>query len=348
MRIGVNALYLIPAGVGGTEIYLRELLGALAEIDSVNEYFVFTNLEAARDLVPKQANFHFKPQAVRARVRPARILWEQMVLPLESARYRLDVLFNPGFTAPIFSAVANVTVFHDLQHRRHPEYFRWFDLPFWRFLLWASARRSRTLIAVSEATRSDLVHFYPFAAARTRVIHHGVGEEFFKLDRSRIDPILLCVSTLHPHKNIERLIRAFTRRKRDVKLVLAGMLGFQTAAIEKLITKEIEITGWIPREDLMKLYCRARAFIYPSTFEGFGMPVLEALAAGIPVAYSDIPPLREIVGDAALYFDAESEDAIADAIDRVLTTQPSDKGRQHAREFTWRRCAEQTLETLRK
>jgi glycosyltransferase involved in cell wall biosynthesis len=348
MRIGVNALYLIPGGVGGTEIYLRELLRALAEIDSVNEYFVFTNLETTRDLVPKQANFHFKPQAVRARIRPARILWEQIVLPLESARYRLDVLFNPGFTAPIFSAVPNVTVFHDLQHRRHPEYFRWFDLPFWRFLLWASARRSRTLIAVSESTRDDLAHFYPFAAARTRVIHHGVGEEFFKLDRSHVDPILLCVSTLHPHKNIERLIRAFTRRKRDCRLVLAGMRGFQTSAIEKLVTKEIEITGWIARDDLVKLYARARAFIYPSMFEGFGMPVLEALAAGIPVACSDIPPLREIGGDAALYFDPENEDAIADAIDRILTTQPSDKGRQHAREFTWRRCAEQTLETLRK
>src|SRR5271168_824754 len=95
-RIGVNALYLIPGGAGGTEIYLRELLSALAPIDTVNEYFIFPNLETAADLVPRQSNFHWKPQAFHARFRPARILWEQIVLPLEAARYRLDVLFNPG------------------------------------------------------------------------------------------------------------------------------------------------------------------------------------------------------------------------------------------------------------
>src|SRR5271168_1861326 len=145
-RIGVNALYLIPGGVGGTEIYLRELLFALAQIDPVNDYFIFTNLETGADLVPRQSNFHWKPQAVHARFRPARILWEQVVLPLEASRYHLDVLFNPGFTAPILAPCRCVTVFHDLQHKRHPEHFRWLDLPVWRVLLWASARRSRTLI----------------------------------------------------------------------------------------------------------------------------------------------------------------------------------------------------------
>src|SRR5271169_1396547 len=138
MRIGINALYLIPGGVGGTEIYLRRLLAALASIDRDNEYFIFTNLETGADLVPRQANVHWKPQAVRARLRPARILWEQTVLPVEAARYRLDVLFNPGFTAPVLALCPCVTVFHDLQHKRHPEHFRWFDLPVWNLLLWAS------------------------------------------------------------------------------------------------------------------------------------------------------------------------------------------------------------------
>jgi glycosyltransferase involved in cell wall biosynthesis len=352
MIIGVNALYLIPGGVGGTEIYLRELLAALARIDSSNEYFVFANLETGADLVPKQSNFHWKPQAVRARFRPARILWEQIVLPLEAARYRLDVMLNPGFTAPIFSAVPSVTVFHDLQHRRHPEYFRWFDLPFWRFLLWASARRSHTIIAVSEATREDLVRYYPFAAARVRVIPHGVDEAFFKLDRAKDERYVLCVSTLHPHKNIERLIRAYSRRKRPYKLVLAGMRGFHADEIEKLVTDDIRITGWIPRDDLMKLYAHATAFLYPSIFEGFGMPVLEAMAAGLPVACSDIPPLREVAGDAALFFDPLNEDAIAEALERITSDPPLRKrlavaGPSRAREFNWDRSAELTLAALR-
>ena len=102
MRIGVNALYLIPGGVGGTETYLRALLAALADIDSTNQYFVFTNRETGADLVPKQANFTHVPQSVRAKSRPMRMLWEQTMLPLAAVRLRLDVMFNPGFTAPIF------------------------------------------------------------------------------------------------------------------------------------------------------------------------------------------------------------------------------------------------------
>src|SRR5271165_3682268 len=159
LRIGVNALYLIPGGVGGTEIYLRELLRALAEIDARNEYFIFTNRETGPDLVPQQRNFQGMPQRVRARFRPARIVWEQTALPLAAVRLGLDALLNPGFTAPVYCGCAAVTVFHDMQHKRHPEHFRWFDLPFWRVLLWASAFRSRRIIAVSEATRNDLVHF---------------------------------------------------------------------------------------------------------------------------------------------------------------------------------------------
>src|SRR5580658_1576850 len=115
LRIGVNALYLIPGGVGGTEIYLRNLLKSLAEIDSINQYLVFTNRETGKDLVPECANFVVIPQPVRASFRPARILWEQMFLPFSIRRHQLDVLLNPGFTGPILCACPMVTVFHDLQ-----------------------------------------------------------------------------------------------------------------------------------------------------------------------------------------------------------------------------------------
>jgi glycosyltransferase involved in cell wall biosynthesis len=356
VRIGINALYMIPGGVGGTEIYLCEILRALAAIDSVNEYFVFTNMETDADLVPQRPNFHWKPQAVHAHIRPARILWEQIVLPIEATRYRLDVLFNPGFTAPVFAPCRQVTVFHDLQHKIHPEYFRWFDLPFWRLLLWAAAHRSQRLIAVSEATRADLLRFYRIPADRVTVVHHGVEPAFSHLGRSENETYLLCVSTLHPHKNIPSLIRAYGRKKRDFRLVLAGMRGFHTRAIEALIAElglqdAVQITGWVSRDDLYELFARARAFIYPSTFEGFGMPVLEALAAGIPTACSDIPPLREVAGDAALFFDPLDEDAIAAAIERVMTDVPlrerlGEAGPERARPFTWERSAEQTLKVL--
>jgi glycosyltransferase involved in cell wall biosynthesis len=355
-RIGVNALYLIPGGVGGTEIYLRELLAALAQLDSANEYFIFTNLETGADLTPRQANFHWKPQAVHAKWRPARILWEQIVLPLEVLRYRLDVLFNPGFTAPALLPRAQVTVFHDLQHKRHPEHFRWFDLPFWRLLLWTSAHRSRTLIAVSDATRADLLHYYRIPEERVAVIPHGVDARFFSLDRSRTDPYILCVSTLHPHKNIERLIRAYARGTRNRRLVLAGMRGFQARSVEAVVEElglhgDVTLTGWVRRDELLKLYARAGAFVFPSTFEGFGMPVLEALAAGIPTACADIPALREVAADAALFFDPLDDAAVATALHRIVLDEPlrqklAAAGPERARPYTWRRCAERTLPVL--
>src|SRR6202451_4619052 len=135
IRIGVNALYLIPGGVGGTEIYLRNLLRGLAEIDAANQYVVFTSREAGADLIPDRPNFVQAPQPVNAAFRPARILWEQLRLPFAIRKHRIQVLLNPGFTGPLLCACPMVTVFHDLQHKRHPEYFRWFDLPFWKFFL---------------------------------------------------------------------------------------------------------------------------------------------------------------------------------------------------------------------
>jgi glycosyltransferase involved in cell wall biosynthesis len=360
LRIGVNALYLIPGGVGGTEIYLRNLLRALAEIDGTNQYVLFTNRETGRDLAPTQPNFHVDRQAIRASFRPARILWEQIVLPLAIAGQHIDVLLNPGFTAPILCGCPQVTVFHDLQHKRHPEHFRWFDLPFWRFLLFWSAVVSPLLIADSEATRADLLRFYRLPEDKIRVIPLGVDPKFFEIARSRRpEPILLTVSTLHPHKNLDRLLRAFAgfhRTRPEFRLVIAGLRGFEAANLERLqqelgLSDAVEFTGWIPRDDLYALYARAFAFIYPSTFEGFGLPVLEALAAGVPSACSNIEPLSSTAGDAALQFDPEDEKALLDAMTRLvcdeeLRAQLAAAGPQRAAQFSWKTTARLTLDAV--
>ncbi len=362
MRIGVNALYLIPGGVGGTEIYLRRLLQALAEIDTSNEYWVFTNAETGADLVPAKPNFHHAPQNVRASVRPARILWEQTMLPLAVRRLRMQVLLNPGFTAPIITGVPQVTVFHDLQHKRHPEYFRWWDLPFWRMLLFLAVHRSRTVIAVSESTRQDLHRFYSLAPACVRVVPHGVEKEFFRLPRMPDDahPFLLAVSTLHPHKNLDTLIRAFAQfwqGKSQWRLVIVGLRGFYTAELEALrsslrLEQSVIFTGWIPREELRSLFATAQAFVYPSLFEGFGMPVLEALAAGIPTACSHREPMASIAGKAALLFDPTDVQAMYDALlqitgDVSLRRELAESGPARAAHYSWERAARETLSALR-
>ncbi len=341
MIIGVNALYLIPGGVGGTEIYLRNLLNALSAIDHQNVYRIFTNRETT-DLTPNARNFVAVPQALNAASRPRRILWEQFRLPTRD----LNVLFNPGFTAPILCGCPQVTVFHDLQHVRHPEYFKRLDLPAWQFLLWAAARRSTRLIAVSEATRGDLIEHYQRDAT---VIPHGVEPAFFDIERLDPQRFILCVSTLHPHKGIEGLIRAFHPFREshpDFRLVLAGMRGFAAEQIERLAGAGIEITGWLPREQLIDLYRRAWAFVYPSTFEGFGMPVAEALAAGVPVACSDIPPLREVAGECAIYFPPGEPTLEQVCFDPVVRKTLPLSGRERARRFSWHTAAHSTLDVL--
>jgi glycosyltransferase involved in cell wall biosynthesis len=349
--IGVNALYLIPGGVGGTEIYLCNLLNAAAAVDSVNTWIVFTNRETGADLVPAAPNFVHAPQAVRASMRPARILWEQLMLPFAVGRRHLDVLFNPGFTCPLVCPCPNVTVFHDLQHKRHPGYFRWFDLPAWQFLLWSAAHRSTKLIAVSAATRDDLRRYYGVHAA---VIHSGVEPELFALaERREPERFLLCLSTLHPHKNLDRLVRAYAALGRsDFDLVIAGLRGFYAKELEALIASldlgdRVRITGWVSREQVHELLRTAWAAIQPSTFEGFGLPVLEAMAAGVPLACSDIAPFREITGGHAAMFDPANEPAISEAMLRLMD-DPSDTtvAREHARQFTWERTAHKTIRVL--
>ena len=360
LRIGVNALYLIPGGVGGTEIYLRALLKALAEIDPLNQYFVFTNRETGADLVPKASNFIAAPQPVRAVSRPMRILWEQTGLPLAAARLRLDVMFNPGFTAPLFCGCPQVTVFHDLQHKRHREYFRWFDLPFWEFFLYWSAQVSRLLLADSRATAADLLQFYRLPESKVRVAPLGVDPIFFDLARRRRpEPFLLAVSTLHPHKNLDGLLRAFAEFRVShpgFKLVVCGMHGFFTGPLHELrdslrLGDSVEFPGWIPREDLHELYAKAWAFIYPSLFEGFGLPILEALAAGVPSACSDIEPLSGIAGDAALQFDPRNQEAMVESMRRIATDEAlrmrlAEAGPRRAAQFSWKATAEATLGAL--
>jgi glycosyltransferase involved in cell wall biosynthesis len=353
MRVGVNALYLIPGGVGGTEIYLRNLLRALADVDPRNQYVVFTNRETGPDLVP--GSFIHAPLPVAAQSRPWRLLYEQTGLAMQARRHRVDVMFNPGFTAPAFPGCPNVTVFHDLQHKRHPEYFRRFDLPAWNLFLALSVRRSHILLADSEATREDLRRFYHVDDSRIVVAPLGVEPEFYNLSRAP-EPFFLCVSTLHPHKNLDNLLTAFAqfRQERpDFRMMMTGVRGFHTTAVERRIAElrlgeSVTLTGWIERAELYELFRRAAAMIYPSTFEGFGLPVIEAMAAGLPLACSNIEPLHSIVAGAAIEFAPEDVNAMTVAM-RRLTHQTDDlvmRGRERAASFTWEKTARKTLSAI--
>ncbi len=331
-RIGVNVLFLIPGEVGGTEVYTRQVLRALADVDPYNEYFIFRNRETDAEIVPPRPNFHDCPQPVRARIRPARILYEQSGLLANLARFRIEVLFNCGFTAPLLAWLPMVTVFYDLQYKRFGGNLQRFELLVNQLLLPASARRSAVLVAMSDAVVQDLKLFYPWSAGRIALVPHGVDPDFNAVrERRSTTPascchFILAVSTLMAHKNFENLLRAFALFREahpSYRLVVAGIKGRDTARLETIrgslgLDHAVRFTGWIPRAELLQLFAEASAFVYASRFEGFGIPVLEALTAGLPTACSRIAPLEEIAGNAACYFNPEDVSDMARALCQVV------------------------------
>lgn len=374
LRIGINALYLIPGGVGGTEIYLRHLLQALHVVDDRNQYFVYVNKETDPELVPRADSFHLVRCPVAARHRPLRIIYEQTVLPALLRKHRISVVLNPGYTGPVAAPCPAVAVFHDLQHKVHPEFFRAAQLPFWIVLLWAAGRTSKRIIAVSPNTAADLSRYMPFAAAKISIVPHGVDSTFAEIAKRRrlrpgrtetagitsgTKPFLLTVATLHPHKNLDRLIQAFAgfhATRPQYRLIVAGLRGFATTQIETLIrnlhlTDCVELTGWIPRADLYNLFEHADGFVAPSLFEGFGLTLAEALAAGIPTACSNISVSDAVAGTIAVRFDPHSVAAIRDAMhkvtgDRAFRELAQTAGPAQVRFLSWTRTAALTLEQL--
>ncbi|MBI2686575.1 MAG: glycosyltransferase family 4 protein [Acidobacteria bacterium] len=359
MRIGVNALYLIPGGVGGTEVYLRNLLQAMAKKPRGHQFVIFTNRETGSGLTPSSPSFQTAETGVSAKSRPRRIIYEQTMLLRDARVAKVDVLFNPGFTTPLATRIPSVTVIHDLQHHRHPEYFKKDDLLAWRFFVWSTTLKSRRILTVSAASREDIHEVYGVPLDHIHTAEPGVEPEFFQLTRKAEEPMVLCVSTLHPHKNIERLVDAFAafRAKRpEYRLTLAGMPGFHGETVARRIAQHgleqhVTRTGWIPRIEIVSLYQRARIAVFPSLFEGFGMPVAEAMAAGVPLITSDRRPMKDIAGDAAILFPATDTEALTAAMETfaanpTLRAMYAGRARKRAAVFTWERAAVITLDAL--
>ncbi|GAC1567955.1 MAG: glycosyltransferase family 1 protein [Vulcanimicrobiaceae bacterium] len=358
MRIGINLLFLIPGGVGGTEIYTRALVEALARNDDRNEYFVYRNRETEPAIVPNQRNFHDRPQPLHATIRPARIAYEQAVLPICILRDRIDVVVNCGITAPLLTPKPMITVFYDVQYKHYGRFLGKLEYLVTEFLFSMAAKRSAALITMTRSTESEIHHIYPFTRGKTFVVPHGVESSFDEIAKHRArsssagssdpSPFLLAVSSLMAHKNFETLLHAFARLRSErpaLRLIVAGIRGAHTATLEELCKKlglerALRFTGWIPRGELLDLFRDASAFVFASKYEGFGIPVLEAMTAGVPLACSDIAVLREIAGEAALYFDPDDASSIAEALARLLDDENErmrliDAGLQRARAFDW-------------
>ena len=361
MHVGLNLIFLVPGETGGMETVARAVIPELVAAAPSTRFTAFVNREAAaedlgveRVVVP-----------VRARNRVQWVRGEQVLLPALAARAGADVVHSMANTGPARGRFARVLTVHDLHHRVVPEAHFGIRALGLRVLVPVAVRRSHRLVAVSEHTRRDLVEHLRADPARIDVVPNGLGRPSavatgdavlrrrYRLPEGR--PLLLSLSAKRPHKNLEGLLDALARipPERRPLAVLPGYttpheLELRTRAHRLGIGEDVRFLGWISDADTEGLLALADVFVFPSFYEGFGLPVLEAMARGVPVASSDQASLREVAGDAALLFDPADPDAIAGAIERVLgdgdlADRLRSAGRARAATFTWRRTAEGLL-----
>jgi glycosyltransferase involved in cell wall biosynthesis len=252
---------------------------------------------------------------------------------------RLNALHFPlSVMIPRVDRPPAVTTVHDLQHEVYPQFFSRGELAYRRAVYGWTVKRSRLLIAISEHARQTLLDRYGLAPERVRTIHLGIDHARFTPGDGERRPLVLYPANRWPHKNHERLFAAFARVRRErpeLRLALTGQ-GHERAQLPE----GVESRGHVSADELVALYRTAGCLVFPSLYEGFGLPPLEAMACGCPVACSSATSLPEICGDAAEYFDPLSPDDMAAAILRALDARRVARGLAHASEFTWEACAE--------
>ena len=372
MRVALDA-QLIAAGESyrsaGVSSYSRNLLRALGALAAAGETrHAFTAFANAGGLEYPGVNLE---QTRLPLHRPAaRILWEQTLLPLHLRRVGADAVHGLVNVLPLAAAVPGVVTVHDLAFLRAPETLPAVKRAYLARLAAASVRRARAVIAVSTQTADDLRHFFATPAGKIAVVHNGVLPAFtpgseataaaFRRAKGLPERYWLYLGTLEPRKNLPLLVRAYARwlaesgpANRDVKLVLAGGKGWFYAEIFRLVETlglrgQVIFPGFVPGQELPDWYRAAWGFVYPSLLEGFGLPVLEAMACGAPVACSAIPSLEEVAGDAALTFDPHDEVGLVACLHLLagqehLRAELRRRGVARAQGFSWERAARETV-----
>jgi glycosyltransferase involved in cell wall biosynthesis len=359
----MNMLHLVPRETGGSELYARRLVPALLEASPGIELTLFAAREGAPSLAaePWAGELRIVELPVWARSRPRRVLVEQTLLPLAVRRANLDLLHNVFTTSPAVSPVPMVTTILDVIYKRVPETHPGAFSSGMALLASVSALRSERILTLSEAAQADIVDFLHVDRDKVDVAYLGPGmpddvepvpesalRERFRLGGSTL---LLAVSAKRAHKNLERLIDAVVElsRRSDVVLVIPGYVTELEARLRERAhgADSVRFTGWLDDSTLEGLYRAADCFVFPSLAEGFGLPVLEAMLRGTPVACSSATSLPEVGGDAVVYFDPLDTREIMRAIERVLgdaelRDRLRERGYAQARKFSWRETAART------
>lgn len=376
MKLGVNTLFLVPGDVGGTETYLREtLLAAVYEYPEV-EFILFTNIEnnsLFAELFAGKDNVRCVCLQFRAAFRTLRILLEQLLLPFAAKKHKTDILWSPGYTAPFFSFCPQVVTVCDLQYKSFPEDMSRLERATLNFLVRGACRKCDAVLAISEFSRQELIRYNFVDARKAHTILLGVDATFgatiresekdLCLQKLSLDkPFILCVAHSYPHKKVDVLIEAFAEIQDDIphNLVVVGRPRrgehLITQALKSLKQRDryVRFNEGLPYRTLQILYQSADMFVLPSAYEGFGLPVVEAMLAGVPVITTEKGALKEITGGYAFSVDQINHHNISTQILKVIALSADERASQSlaamqwANSFTWKKSVRKMFDVLKK
>jgi glycosyltransferase involved in cell wall biosynthesis len=379
MRIGIDARFYGSLGKGLGR-YTEKLIESLEEVDTTNEYVIFLRRENFDEYVPRSPQFH----KVLADYHWYGLA-EQILFPWLLLRQHLDLVHFPHFNVPVLYPKRFVVTIHDLILLRYPTLrnttrlamWYWVKFAFYRLVIWTACFRARTVITVSRFTESDLLQEFPFLLGKTWVTLEGAdrncavalpqeqGEVLKKCglslletngsslhQRDILQPYFLYVGNAYPHKNLE-MIGAIAARFPEYRFVLVGRSDYFYQQLKRTFTSpNLCFAGFLSDTELSVLYRHAIAYVFPSFYEGFGLPPLEAMNYGLPVISSERGSLPEVLGKAALYFDPEQEASFerqirSVATDKELSQRMRHRGYRHVRLFSWKRMAKSTQNVYR-
>ena len=374
MRVALNAQLLSSAAsyrAAGINRVLQHLLAELPAVPGDERYLVYAPFSEANRRLLARPRIRARLTRLPVDRPPVRIAWEQTVLPVELVREGADLLHALGFVSPVAWRGKTVVTVYDLSFLRFPEVYNRANRMYLSTFTPPSLRRADRVITISEDARRDVIELCGVAPERVTPILLAADERFrpappeaveaFRRRQGLAERFVLYQGTLQPRKNVETLVRAYallrSQGSDDHQLVLAGPRGWQYEPIFDLIRRlglvdAVRFPGFVPDDDLPLWYSSAAVFAFPSRYEGFGLPLLEAMACGAPVVSSNASSLPEVVGDAGLMVDPSDVEGLCSALRRLLDDEPlrqaiSVAGRARAQIFSWRRTAAETVQVYR-
>ncbi len=366
MRIGFDATA-IPDKKAGAGYYIYNLIKNLYKVDKKNRYFIFVKENQKEDFIKTDVH-NFKIIPLKILNVTERLKHEHFVIPNLIKRLEIDIYHSPHYTRPLFCPARSVVSFHDMSFFLLPELHLKKKSLFFKKMIRISSKKSDRIIAVSESTKNDIIRMLKIPDEKIKVIYSGVSENFIPIEKMRAKKFIrsffniknryiLFVGRLEPRKNVPVLIRAYDKVKKNLnfplKLVIVGNEGWKFKKIYETVRnlnleKDVIFTGYIKEKYLPYFYSASEMFVYPSLYEGFGHPPLEAMACGCPVISSNVSSIPEIVGDAGILIKPEDEYQIATAIlnlfkDKSLKKELSEKAIKRAKKFDWFKTAQETV-----